>query len=78
MLQAMSRVHVRLSKDARSHPRNRHVLVEGLDGVGCGSTEANDPHVANGLSDPLVAHHRQGQVVLGIGPAAGTPNPKWP
>jgi hypothetical protein len=47
-----------------------------LDGAGCGLTEANEPQIANRCASPAIADHRQGQVVFGIGPAAGASEPE--
>ena len=50
-------------------------LQRALD-AGCGLAEPKDPQVADGCALPTVAHHRQGQVVLRIGKAAGACEPE--
>ena len=45
-------------------------LADGLDGASGGLAEAKDPQVADRCALATVAHHRHGQVVLGIGKAA--------
>ena len=51
--------------------RDQAWLAQRVNCACCGLTEANDPQIANRGAPPTVAHHRQRQVVLGIGPAAG-------
>src|SRR5271166_2728525 len=60
---------------APSSPVPQH-LAEGLDGAGCRLAEAKNPQIADRCALPTVAHHRQGQVVLGIGETAGAPEPE--
>ncbi len=52
------------------------VCSAGVDSACCGLTKAKDPQVTYGCTRPTVAHHRQRQVVLRIGPGAGATEPE--